>query len=185
MKARVRAHRWHWCLFLCCACGVVTFVFGQDSIELPILLMAVPVPALVGLASLVAALGPLYDTFPSLSRTFAREASTRRVRVFGVLLLAAIGHLPVLLASEAIDVSADITWWLVLLALGIVSVVLVGDFAWLMVLIVGFTSLTLQYSTTIPIAVFLSAVGPLSGVAAVAVAGIVCAQRGPRRQVQA
>ncbi len=185
MTARLKAHRWPWCLFLCCLCGVVTFAFRQDSIELPILLVAVPVPALVGLASLVAALGPLYDTFPSLSHTFAREPFLRRVRVSGALLLAALGHLPVLLSSEplGVDVEADVTWWLLLLALGLLSVVFVGDFAWLVVLMVGFTSLTLRYSTTIPVGAGLSSVGPLIGAAAVAAAGVVCALQGPRRSV--
>lgn len=189
MIAQLRAHRWQWCIPLCCACGVVAYAFRHQAVELPFLLSAVPIPNLVALASLVAALGPLYDTFPSLSATFAREPVVRWFRTAGVLLLAAIGYLPGVLSSPApdvptyvaTDVTTDITSWLLLLALGIASVVVIGDYAWLIVLTVGFTSITLQFSTTIPVASGLATVGPTGAAAVLAVATVACALRGARR----
>lgn len=184
MIAQLKAHRWQWCVPLCCACGVVAYAFRHQAVELPFLLAAVPVPHLVALASLVTALGPLYDTFPSLSVTFAREPVARWFRTAGALLLAAIGYVPGVLSSPppdvATDVTTEVTSWLLLLALGVASVVVVGDYAWLIVLSVGFTSITLQYSAAIPVASGLATVGPTGAAAVLAVATMACALRGAR-----
>lgn len=183
MIAAVKAHRWHWCAPLSGVCCLLTWVLRAELLPLPFLVAAVPVPALVGVVATVVAVTPLSDTFPTLSSTLARERRTRAVRVGGAVALAALGQLPALV-PEVGDVNGwtgAVAAWSTLLAVGLASVVLVGDYAWLPVTGVGLTALTLQTSTTPLVAQGLTVVPPTAAIAALAVTAGWCAVRGSRR----
>lgn len=183
MIAAAKAHRWHWCLPLGVLCCLLTWVLRTEILPLPFLAAAVPVPALLGVVATVVAVTPLSDTFPSLSSALARERGVRVARVAGAVVLAAVGHLPALVprAGEPDEWPGAVAAWSTLLAVGLASVVLIGDYAWLPVLGVGLTALTLETSTTPLVARGLTVVPPVAGVAALVLTAAVCAVRGPRR----
>lgn len=114
-------------------------LLGRDT-QIPLPLLSIPVPAslLVSLAVVVVGMAPLYGIFPDFEGTLARERSLRLTLGSTAILLTALAVTPTLTSLTVggdWDRTVETTRLALLLAIGIVSVILIGELAWLVVLV--------------------------------------------------
>lgn len=179
MKAGLKAHHWHICAMVELTLAVVGLLSRTSLVQLPFLQETIPARLLIAIGSVVTAVTPLLPVLPSLSPTLVREPLLRTLRVPGVIGLATLGYAPSTIGADAGSASLDTVFFLALLAIAILSVVIVGDFAWAIVLGFGFTALLVDTAPMAPITRTLALLGPVTTGSAVVLSGAVCAWRGP------
>lgn len=172
--AVIRASRWHIAASVAVALMAVSLVQQSTLVALPVVDWLVPVPVLVALAATSVGLLPLYATFDLIEPTLLRTPTVRLVQVAGSWALVMIASWP----ATRFDAGAPLVC--LLLATGTVAVVLIGDFAWLVSLTLGFASVVLDGSPTRPVTTALTSVPLLVWLAIVAATGTVYWLAGPK-----
>ncbi|MEE6295892.1 hypothetical protein [Georgenia wangjunii] len=142
---RLKARHWGGVAVGAVALAVLGWLVGQHRVPVPLVLDRVPLRALLpGIAAILATY-PLLDWFPGFSDLLVREARLRRWRVLAASLLYAMAVIPGITAGAAIGAAVgELNIALAFLALGLATIVLVGDLAWLAVLTATFTVLYLN-----------------------------------------
>lgn len=181
MRSRLRARSWTPVLLVVLTLGVLGLVAGAATVGVPLVERDVPVRVLLGSGVVLALLVPLQNPFGELSRTFVREPRVRVLRVVAVLGLAVAGCVPpFLVAWDGWQARADAVLLALLLALGLVAVVLVGDRAWLPVVAVVTTVLIVDGGPGAVISAVLVRIPPLVPALVLAAAAALAAVVPPR-----
>ena len=179
--ALLKPHRWHWVIPVLTLLAGAGVVLGSEIVAVPFAGRTVVAALLLGLVAIVVGLVPLYPVFGELELALIRERTLRVIRVLCAIAVV----VPTLVLPGVVHPgtapAADATLLLFLLAAGLVAVVVVGEFAWLPVLGLGFTALVVDTAPGSRVGVALGAIGVLPAVAAVAGAACVVAWRGARR----
>lgn len=181
MSARLKPYRAVPTVTATLVLGVLMAVTRDDWVTLPVVQERLPARLLLMVVAVPVVLTPLYGRFPELSATFPREPRARLGQAVGSALLLAVVLLPCLGAADDGALRADLTLTLLLLGLGIAAVVLVGEAAWLVPLLVGVTVLFVETSGSAPVTRVLAGLPPALSAAAVVTAGTFYVLRGPRR----
>lgn len=176
------AHRWRATACACAVLAVVGFVSRTSLVTVPLLQDRLPARTLVTVLAAAVVLTPLYAALGSLSRTLVREPPLRPVRAGGVLGLSALAVAPAYLGeiAQAPWVVVDLRLLLALLTLGFLGVVVLGDWAGLVVLGAGFLVLLVTAAPGSWFAGTLLATPTPALASAVAVAVTTYVVRGPR-----
>lgn len=173
MRAVLRAHDLHRCLAASAALAIAGLSWRALSVSLPFLASPVPVPTLVAVATSALVLVPLYSRFGILARTFARERLMRPVRLAAATVIGAFAFAPA--------ATTDGLWLLMTLAAaGVLATVVVGEFAWAVSLLAGFTAMFVDTGISRPVARILERWGPMTGIATILLAFVAYVLWGPR-----
>ncbi len=144
--------------------GVAALSRGM-FVTLPVVENPLPVRSLVAIAAGCLVTIPLRTSFPELVSTLPRESQLRPIRCATVIGLSLATYAVAAARWNAIGWGAgetqpaagfwteggDLRFCLLLITLAVTSIVLIGDYAWLPVLVVGFASTMLA---TVPNGVF-------------------------------
>lgn len=148
----LRVGRWHLAVPFAVLLMLTGVARESSAVEIPMIDWLVPMPVLVALVTVAVGLLPLYATFEILENTLVRTPVTRVVQVVGACGLVVLGCWP------AIRVDAVAPLVCVLLATGIAAVVIIGEYAWLIGLTLGFAAILLDGSPERPVTAALNAV---------------------------
>lgn len=152
MGAIVAAYRVRVVLLLAAGLACTGFLSRATFVELPLLQDAVPTQLLIIVAAVTVATFPLYPLLPELSRTLAREAPARAGLVALGLILTALAVFPGRDPKAiAIAGALDDRFALALLTIGIVAVLLAGDYAWMAVMGSGFLAILVNSVPSAPV----------------------------------
>lgn len=181
---RLKARRWDIVALAAVALGVAGWLVGQELVGIPLLLERVPLRALVPGIAVIAATYPLLDRYPGFAEMLARERPLRPWRVLGATALFAIALCPAVLTEGTdVNVPGELAVGLGFLVLGLVSVVVAGDLAWLIVLTATFAILFLNAPPAEPVSRVAASSAMLAPLAALyLVAAIAYVWVGPRRR---
>lgn len=179
MRAIVAAHRWGSTLAIAVTLALIGVAFSPTVVSLPFLQLQVPARLLVAIGAVLVSVTPLYATFGDLVATLWREPQVRLLRPLGTIGLALLAFVPALLCTPSPD--TDTEFFLVMLALGLLSVAVLGDLAWTTILTLGFLALVLDATPGSPVQRFLFSCDDLVLVAVVAASAAVVGIKGPRR----
>lgn len=162
----VRVGRWHLAVPMAGLLLGVGLAQRTTYISIPVVDWLVPAPMLVALVTVTVGLLPLYSVFGALERTLPRTSLVRGVRVLGATGLVLVAAAPALWYEGAAALVC------VLLAAGILAVVLVGEYAWLVGLTLGAAAVVMDAPPDKHVTAVLTAVplGVWAGLLAVAVA---------------
>lgn len=139
MKAALEAHHWRGTTACVLVLAVLGFASRATFVHLPFLQEVVPARSLIAIGA-AALLGvPLYGAFAEFSPALAREPRTRALWLVAAALVAVAAYAPAAVAVPDPFARADTVVFLLLASVSVVSVVLIGDRAWLVTLGVGFT----------------------------------------------
>lgn len=183
IRSLARAHRWDFAISAAVILGVGGWWWRDTGVEMPLTSGVIPAPVLVMWAVVTVALTPLYSTFLDVEATLAREPRARLARVVLGSALALGTYLPASFGQAADGEATGSPWsrLTALIALGIVSVVAVGDYAWMPVLAVGVLALIIDGANPArPVAEGLSRTGVIPMVLVLVAAIAVFVWRGPR-----
>jgi hypothetical protein len=138
----LRAHRWISTGVLGLLLGMIGWTFRGDAVRVPGIDLPVPIPLIDLLSVALIGLNPLYATFPGLERTLVREPVLRaaRVSVVGVLLTVVLWPSWFPEPGQGSQ-HANVVLFCLLLMSGLVSVVVIGELAWSVPLVLGLTVL--------------------------------------------
>ncbi len=152
MGAIAAAYRVRLVLLLAAGLGCTGFLSRATFVELPLLQDAVPTQLLIIVAAVTVATFPMYPLLPELSSTLVREVPVRAGLVALGLLLTALSVTPGRDPTAiAIAGSLDDSFALALLTIGIVAVLLVGDYAWMAVMGSGFLAILVNSAPSAPV----------------------------------
>lgn len=168
-----RVGRWHVVVPLELVLMAIGFVQRSQLVTIPVIDWLVPAPLVLGMVSITVGLLPLYSSFHLLERTFVRAPEVRACAVAGSCLVILAG------SSPALGIPGDASLIYVLLAVSILAVVVVGEYAWLVSLALGFTAMIADGSRDRPLTTFLNAVPLLVWVAAAVIASAIFWRFGP------
>ena len=172
--AVVRAGRWHIAAPLAVLLLATRLLQQSTLVALPVVDWLVPVPVLVALVASSAGLLPLYATFDLIEPTLVRTPTVRLAQLVGSWVLVLLACWP----ATRFEAAAPLVC--LLLATGTVAVVLIGEFAWLVALTLGFASVVMDGSPTRPVTTALAWVPLPIWLATVAAAGVVYWLAGPK-----
>lgn len=163
----MRVGRWHLAVPMAGLLLVIGLAQRTRYVTIPVVDMLVPVPLVVALVTVTAGLLPLYSAFGALERTLPRTPPVRAARVTTAVGLVFVAAWPALRC----DATAALVC--VLLATGVLAVVLIGDYAWVVGLSLGGAALVMdappaRHMTTVLTAVPLGLWGGMLVVAMVA-----------------
>ncbi|MCO1338377.1 hypothetical protein BJH93_05625 [Kocuria polaris] len=165
-------------LHICLPATLILMIVGISqmaySVWIPFVQWLVPTPVVVALAAMVIVPGPLYTNFAALERTLARTGSVRLIQIGLAWLLAALATWP----GVYVDRVGPLVC--VLVALGTVSVVLLGEYAWVVALAVGFGSVVVDGAPGRPMTTWLESVPVAVWIAGVVASGVAYFVWGPR-----
>lgn len=144
MRARLAAHYWIFSAVVAILLGAVAYGSRATWIPLPLLQDVVPARSVVAVVAATLLITPLYGAFGPLSRTLVREPLMRPLRAVGVALLNVVATSPSWIGIR-VDERAllDARMHGLLLFLAVAAVVVLGDFAWLVPLALGFGTIVI------------------------------------------
>lgn len=165
-------------LHVCLPAVLVLMIIGvsrmNHSVWIPFTQWLVPTPVLVSLAAMVIVPGPLYANFGSLERALARTGAVRLVQIGVSWMLAALATWPAIYVDRVGPLVC------VLVALATVSVVVLGEYAWVVALAVGFGSVIVDGAPGRPMTTWLEGVPLAVWIAGVLASGGAYWVWGPR-----
>lgn len=177
------AHRWQVAVPASAGVALIGWVTRRMVVHFPVVAEAVQARLLVVVAAVLVALIPLYASFPALEGTLLREGRLRALRVLAAVALALVAVLPAWLAMTSLrqgSVDAEVRLLLVLLSVGLVAIVWVGDLAWAVGLSTGLVSIFADTQVNRPVSTALLAVPVAVFVVLLVVAGALVVRNGPR-----
>lgn len=171
--AIMRAGRWHLAVPIALALLAVGISQQSEAIAIPTVDWLVRAPILVTLVATSAGLLPLYSRFHRLDQTLVRESRGRVVTWMATAAVIGIGSLP------ALRIPGIGPLVCILIAVGTLGVVLVGEYAWLVGLTIGIASIFMDGSIDRPVTRLLTSVPLPIWLATAAAAGAVFWRFGP------
>lgn len=165
----------HWHIVVPVESVLVAIGTAQRSqlATIPMIERFVPAPLLLAMVGITVGLLPLYSSFHVLERTLVRATGVRACAVAGSCAVALFGSLPAL----RIPGVAPLVY--ALLAVGILAVVIVGEYAWLVSLALGFTAIMADGSQDRPLTTFFNSIPSLTWIAALVIVGLTFWRLGP------
>lgn len=180
MRSRVLAHRWHTTIAAAVLIAIVGWTTRSTLIHVPFVSDAIPVRLLVIVCAVLVALTPLYSSFPELEAALPREPLLRATRALAGIALALVAVMPAWAPTGQPLAGTELRLLLVLLTLSLVSLLLIGDLAWLVGLALGFTAIVVDVPPHLPVTTALEHV-PLALLAiTLAAAATAVTRYGPR-----
>ncbi len=148
----LRTGRWHLVVPLAMLMHGLGLVTEKTFVSIPMVEWLVPLPVLIALVTITIGLLPLYSAFACLEATLLRARDLRAGQVAGALVVGFLGAWPAFRepAMEAL--------LCLLFAVGIASVVVLGEYAWVVALTAGFLSVVLDGSPAQPVTTMLESV---------------------------
>ncbi|MGL5828671.1 MAG: hypothetical protein ACRC0L_03765, partial [Angustibacter sp.] len=158
MRSAIKAHRWTPTIVSGALFGLIAWFNRSVLATIPGFTRPLPLRALLAIGVVIVALTPLYSSFPVVESTLACERLMRLVRVTLSSTLAMIVTLPALLGSsdESLNQSSEVKFFLIILAVGILSVVAGGNLGWMAPLAISIIALIVDTAPSRPISSFLS-----------------------------
>lgn len=179
IRVLLRVRRWWASLIWAGVLGLVGWINRGSEIHIPLSSGSVPVALLVMLAAVTVLLGPLYAVFPGLEAGLSREPAARLVRGLCASILTLASYVP-----ATLGVNSSPNEWprvMLLMAVGLVALVAVGEYAWSLVLSIGAIGLLVDgASQTQPVTAALHEIGILIPAVILCLAGVLYVKRGAK-----
>lgn len=182
MRTELVAHRWATTTVIAVFLAVGSAVWGGLVVSLP-LMEEVPVRLLMVVAATIVALLPLYASFPELEATLPRERALRFLRLLSSMALTALTFLPAVIPVPNAERRRELMYVGLLLAIGYLAVVLVGQLAWAATLTVGVLGLVIDGGPAQRLSHWLDVIPSVSVLVVLAIAAGVFTTQGPAQRV--
>lgn len=181
MKAVLEAHHWRGttaCVLVLAALG---FASRATFVQLPFLQEVVPARSLIAIGAAVLLGVPLYGAFAEFAPALAREPRTRALWLVVAGVVAVAAYAPAAVGVPDPFARADTVVFMLLASVSVLSVVLIGDRAWIVTLALGFTLTVVGSGPARPVTSVALHVPAFAVAGCVAAAVAAYLLRGPRR----
>ena len=185
VRVTAKARHWGGSAALAVVLGILGLVHSEYPVAFPLIYGRLPLRSLIAVFAVPVALYPLHDWFPGFSATLASEPALRPMRVLACFTLVFVALAPAVLAPAAqwAEARTDVNLAVALTTIGLLALSAVGDYSWLVVLGVGFTSFIIDGAPTAPIThLFATPISAAIALALLAAASLIYARQGPRRR---